>query len=85
MLVEVAGLPGATESKTSDLTAMRDFELRDEFSGLVARRFVALTTCGDECCKSKGPVEKVRMVFWFSSWLMGVIGLIANAGVVLVE
>ena len=41
VLVEVAGLPGATKSKTADLTAMRDFELRDEFSGLAARRFVA--------------------------------------------
>ena len=49
MLVEVAGLPGATKSKTSDLTAMRHFEFRDEFSGLAARRFVAITTCGDEC------------------------------------
>jgi hypothetical protein len=29
VLVKVAGLPGTTELKTSDLTAMRDFEYRD--------------------------------------------------------
>ena len=40
VLVEVAGLPGATNSKTSDLTAMRHFEFRDEFSGIAAQRFV---------------------------------------------
>jgi hypothetical protein len=53
VLVEVAGLPGATKSKTSDLTAMRDFEFRDEFSGVAARRFVDITTCGDECRQRK--------------------------------
>ena len=31
---------------------MRDFESRDEFSGLAARRFVATMTCGDECRES---------------------------------
>jgi len=54
VLVEVAGLPGATKSKTSDLTAMQDFVLQDEYSGIAAGRFVALTTRGDECRKSKG-------------------------------
>jgi hypothetical protein len=48
VLVEVAGLPGATKSKTSDLTAMHHVEFRDEFSGVAARRFVILTTCGAE-------------------------------------
>jgi len=46
-----AGLADATESKTSVLTAMRDFELQDEFSELVARRVVALTTCGGKSRK----------------------------------
>jgi len=48
LLVEVAGLPGATKSKTSDLTAIRHVEFRDEFSGVVARRFVVFTIWGDE-------------------------------------
>jgi hypothetical protein len=60
VLVEVAGLPGATKSKTSDLTAMRDFEFRDEFLGVAARRFVALMTCGDGCRKSKGLRERFQ-------------------------
>jgi hypothetical protein len=46
--VEVAEQQRATKSKTSDLTAMRHFEFRDEFSGVVARRFVALTICREE-------------------------------------
>jgi hypothetical protein len=36
VLVEVAGLPGAAKSKTSDLTAMRHFELRDGEFGMHA-------------------------------------------------
>ena len=51
-LIEVAGLPGATKSEAVDSTAMRHLEFRDEFSGITARRFVALTTCGDESQKS---------------------------------
>ncbi len=34
VLVEVAGLSGTTKSKTSDLTAMRHFEFRDELIGI---------------------------------------------------
>jgi hypothetical protein len=34
VLIAVPLLPCATESKTSDLTAMRDFEYRDEYFGL---------------------------------------------------
>jgi len=47
--VQVAGLPGATKSKTSDLTAMRHFEFRDESLGVAARGFAVLLTWGDEC------------------------------------
>jgi hypothetical protein len=52
VLVELAGLPAATKSKTAELTAMRHFEFRDEFTGVAAQRFVALTTCGDDCRKT---------------------------------
>ena len=36
ILVEVAALPGTTESRTSDLTAMRHFEFRDGKMGTLA-------------------------------------------------
>jgi hypothetical protein len=49
VLVEVPRLPGTTKSKTSDLTAIRHFEFRDEFSGVAAGRFVVLTIWRDEC------------------------------------
>ena len=54
VLVKVTDLPVAAELKTADLTAMRHLELREEFSGLVARRLADITTCGDECCKTNG-------------------------------
>ena len=37
------------KSKTSDLTAIRHFEFRDEFSGVATRRFVVFKMWGDEC------------------------------------
>ena len=36
----------------TDLMAMRDFDFREEFLGLAVRRFVVLTTCGDDCRKT---------------------------------
>lgn len=53
VMVEVADLPGVTELKSADLTAMRAFEERDEYSALVAREFADITSCGVECCKRK--------------------------------
>jgi hypothetical protein len=75
--VEVAGLPGATELKTADLTAMRRFEFRDEFSGL-HRTANRVTLAQPSTCSDKPRVYGTRLPSRYVTYQLAEVAVTRN-------